>query len=125
EGADSTVTDTFAITASDGTASVSTNLVATVNGANDTPVLASLSGFSFTDTSADDSFSDSTGTASATDRDSGQTLTYGITGGSADTSVSGYTHSLAGTYGTLYINSSSGAYTYDVTDSAVEGADST
>ncbi|MCE2517999.1 MAG: VCBS domain-containing protein, partial [Alphaproteobacteria bacterium] len=124
EGVKTTVTDQFTISVSDGSLTNDQILTTTINGANDAPILGSLSGFSFTDTSADDSFSDTTGTASATDRDSGETISYTISGGNSDTSVSGYTHSLAGSYGTLYINSSSGAYLYDVTDSAVEGASS-
>ena len=87
-------------------------------------MLASLSGISFTDTSGDDSFSAASATASGSDRDSADTLTYAISGQSADTSQSGYTHAAGGTYGTLYINSGTGAYKYIPTDSAVEGASS-
>ena len=71
---------------SDGTASTNQTLTATVTGANDDPVLGSLSGISVADTSADDSFSATTASLSASDRDSGDTLSYAITGGSADSS---------------------------------------
>ena len=120
EGATSSQTDSFTLSLSDGTATATQSLTATIGGVNDTPVLAALSGISFTDTSGDDSFSVSTATASGSDRDSGDTLTFGVTGGSADTSRSGFTHSYAGSYGTLYINSSSGAYEYVPNDSAIE-----
>ena len=120
EGATSSQTDSFTLSLSDGTATATQSLTATIGGVNDTPVLAALSGISFTDTSGDDSFSVSTATASGSDRDSGDTLTYGVMGGSADTSRSGFTHSYAGTYGTLYVNSATGAYEYVPNDSAIE-----
>ena len=63
----------------------------------------------FSDTSGDDSFSNETGTLTGSDADSGDTLTYAISGQSADTSQSGYTHAASGSYGTLYINSNTGA----------------
>ena len=92
---------------------------------NDTPGLAAITGIAFTDTSSDDTFSAATASLSASDRDSGDSLTYSISGGSADTSLSGYTHSASGSYGTLYVNSSSGAYSYVPNDSAIEGLTST
>ena len=125
EGLTGTQTDSFTMSVSDGTASASQSLVATVNGANDTPGLAAITGIAFTDTSSDDTFSAATASLSASDRDSGDSLTYSISGGSADTSLSGYTHSASGTYGTLYVNSSSGAYSYVPNDSAIEGLTST
>ena len=76
----------------------------------------------FTDTSGDDSFSNETGALAATDSDSGDTLTYSISGQSADSSQTGYTHARTGTFGTLYINSTSGVYRYIPNDSALEGA---
>ena len=121
EGATTSQTDSFTLSVSDGTASASQTLTATVGGVNDTPVLASLSGVSFTDTANDDSFTAATATAGGSDRDTSDTLVYSITGQSADSSQTGYTHSVGGTYGTLYINSSSGAYTYVPNDSAIEG----
>ena len=107
EGLTGAQTDSFTMSVSDGTASASQSLVATVNGVNDTPGLAAITGIAFTDTSSDDTFSAATASLSASDRDSGDSLTYSISGGSADTSLSGYTHSASGTYGTLYVNSSS------------------
>ena len=58
-------------------------------------------------------------TLTGSDSNSGDTLTYSVSGGSADTSVSGFTHSRT-RYGTLYVNSSSGAYRYVPNDSAIE-----
>ena len=125
EGAASTVTDTFTVSASDGTAASTSDFVATITGANDTPTLASISGITVTDTSADDTFTATSASLSGSDRDTGQTLTYSISGGSADTSLSGFTHSSSGTYGQLYVNSSTGAYRFVPDDTAVEALTST
>src|SRR5207245_2843739 len=46
------------------------------------------------------------------DRDAGDTATYSITGGSADTSHAGFDQSASSAYGTLYLNSSTGAYSF-------------
>jgi len=105
---------------SDGTATAVQTLTTTITGVDDIPILASLSGITKTDTADDDSFTSDVASMSVTERDTGDTLTYAITGGSSDTSRSGFTHSLAGTYGTVYINSSSGAYEYVPNDATIE-----
>ena len=121
EGTKTAVSDSFTLAVSDGTASATQTLTASVSGADDAPGLAALSGFTFNDTAADDSFSNGTGTASGTERDTADTLVYSITGGSSDNGLSGYDVSRTGTYGTLYLNSASGAYAYVPNDSAIEG----
>lgn len=105
-------TETFSITVSDSRKSASQTLTIGVTGVNDTPQLSVISSVLFDDTSAADSFSTSSDNLDATDRDDGQSFAYSVIGASADTSRSGYTHSLAGDYGTLYLNASSGAYAY-------------
>ena len=120
EGTKTSVSDSFTLAVSDGSASVTQTLTASISGANDAPSLAALSGFSFNDSAADDSFSNATGTAVGSDRDSGETLTYAITGGSASNALSGYDLSLAGSYGVLFLNSSTGAYSYVPNDTAIE-----
>ena len=120
EGLKTTETDIFTLVASDGSATASQTLTATLTGANDIPTLADLTTISFVDTANDDSFSTSTGAANGRDRDTGDTLAYGIDGGQA-TSVSGFTHEKVGTYGTFYINASSGDYQYIPLDNAIEG----
>ena len=47
-------------------------------------------------------------------------LTYGIAGGGSS-SLAGYDVALAGSYGTLHVNSSSGAYVYVANAAAIEG----
>ena len=100
--------ETFAVTVSDGALSASANLVVNITAANDTPALTTPTAIATVDTAAADSFNNSTGTLSATDRDTGATFIYGITGGT----VSGTTSTLVGNYGTLAVNSASGAYTF-------------
>ena len=75
---------------------------------NTVPVLGSISGLAFSDTSSDDSFTNETGALTATDSDSGDVLTYSISGGSANNGLAGYDLARSGSYGTLYLNSSTG-----------------
>ena len=124
EGSKTSVSEDFTLSVSDGSANSTQTLTATINGADDATSLAALTGFSFTDTSGDDSFSNATGTATGSDRDTSDTLTYAITGGSADSSLAGYDLARTGTYGKLHLNSSSGNYAYVPDDSAIEGSKS-
>ncbi|MBM3273251.1 hypothetical protein FJY94_08455, partial [Candidatus Kaiserbacteria bacterium] len=96
-------------------ASAATTAVANLNNA---PTLSSVTAASYTDTSAYDTFSNTSGTLSGADTD-GDALTYGIsggtTGGSASISSVTYDVSLAGSYGTLYVVSTGtdkGKYVY-------------
>ena len=117
------LTDTFTVTTIDGTAQ---QITVTINGTNDTPILsASLTSATYTDTAADDTFAAVTGTLSSTDRDAGDSATYSIAGQVADLSLAGYTVSKASAYGTLYLNSTSGAYTFVPNDTAIEGLKTT
>jgi VCBS repeat-containing protein len=110
--------DSFTFTVSDGSLSTTTTgFTINITGVNDTPVLAAVTSGSLTDTAANDSFSNITGTLAGSDRDTGSTLTYGITGGT----VNAGTSTLAGTYGSLSVNISTGAYTYTPTASAING----
>jgi VCBS repeat-containing protein len=95
------------------------SLTITINGVNDAPVLTAPTSASYTDTSATDTFSNTTGTLSASDRDTGATLSYGISSGTTagSTLIGGVTYdvSKAGTYGTLYVVSTGadkGKYVY-------------
>ncbi|MEH1948251.1 MAG: DUF4347 domain-containing protein [Nostoc sp.] len=74
---------------------------------------------SFTDTANDDTFTAQTGTLAVSDPD-GQTLTYGITDGT----VNGTTVTKTGTYGTLSLDTSTGAYTFTPVDTAIEALSS-
>src|SRR5436305_13513235 len=83
--------------------------------ADDTPTLsASVTSATLTDTAANDAFAGVTGTLSTADRDTGDTATYSITGGASDTSHADFDVSKTSAYGTLYLNSSSGAYSFEI-----------
>jgi len=118
--------ETFTVTATDnGGGSGNATLTVNVTGANDTPTLSAPSAASYTDTSATDTFSNTTGTLSGADRDTGASQTYGIstgtTGGTTDIGGTIYDVSKAGTYGTLYVKSSTGAYVYVPNASTING----
>ena len=108
--------DSFTFTLADGAGgSTTTGYTVNITGVNDTPVLTAVTSGSLTDTAANDSFSNITGTLAGSDRDSGQTLTYGITGGT----VTAGTSTRTGSYGSLSVIAASGAYTYTPTASAI------
>ena len=86
----------------------------TVTQINDNPTLASISPKTYTDTSAFDDFTNHSATLSGTDEEGG-TLTYGLTGAT----VSGSTATLVNTYGTLTLNTSTGAFTFAPNDNAI------
>ena len=90
---------------------------------NATPTLTTPSTITYTDTAADDTFPNSTGTLSATDTD-GTISSFGISGGTAgSTTIEGTTYDVSkvGTYGTLYVNSAtaSRAYVYVPNSTAI------
>jgi VCBS repeat-containing protein len=79
------------------------------------PTLNAVTGPTEIDTVVFDSFTATSGTFVASSADSGATLTFGISGGTAgSTQLGGVTYdvSKAGPYGTLYVNSATGAYTF-------------
>ncbi len=81
------------------------------------PELSAPAAITFTDTAFNDSFAEAIGTLAATDADSGDTLTYGLSGG---TDIGGGQFSLTGAYGTLTLDSATGGYTFIADDAALE-----
>ena len=113
-------TETFAVTASDGTQTGTNNLTINITGANDAPVVIAPTAIALVDTAAADTFANQTGTLSASDAE-GSSLTYGITGSVAGATVGGvvYDVSKVGTYGTLYVKSTTGEYVFVANAAAV------
>jgi VCBS repeat-containing protein len=111
-----TTGEDFTVTASESGLTGTQTLRVNVTGVNDAPVLATPSAISLTDTTAYDTlFSSTTGTLSASDVDTGSSVTFGLTSSAASTFTNnGVTFNLqsTGKYGTLYVNSSSGAYVF-------------
>jgi VCBS repeat-containing protein len=107
-----TVTDAGAIGSPRTSAGATSTIQLTA--VNDAPVLATPATLNYTDSAAPDSFSASTGTLSARDAE-GQTVIYGIAGGS----VAGGVSTLAGRHGSLSLNTVTGAYTYTPNAAAI------
>jgi hypothetical protein len=116
-GPTSGTSETFTVTTSDGTTSASATYTVNITGANDTPTLTTPTAASYTDTSVNNSFGNDTGTLTGSDRDTGQTLSYGISGGT----VASGSSTLAGNFGTLSVNTSTGVYTYTPDAVAING----
>ncbi|WP_275787390.1 beta strand repeat-containing protein [Pararhizobium gei] len=97
----------------------------TVTPTNDTPVLiAPVTEITYTDTSGDDGFGTVGDVLTVDDPDSGDTATYGVAGRSVS-SVSGFDIQRVGLYGTLLLNSVTGAYEYRPNDGAIEALTTT
>jgi VCBS repeat-containing protein len=91
-------------------------VVVSVTNVNEAPVFTpSTASITYTDTSATDSFSSSSGTFIATDVDTAPPLTYGIAGGT----LSGGVVTKMGSYGTLAVTASTGAYTFTPNNSGI------
>src|SRR5262249_12319153 len=74
------------------------------------------------DTIVFDTFSATSGTFGASSSTGPATLTYGISGGTVGNTIVGgatYNGSEAGEFGTLYVNSATGAYTFVPDDDAI------
>ncbi|MEI7748025.1 MAG: VCBS domain-containing protein [Chlorobiaceae bacterium] len=99
-------------------AQTSTSYTINLTGANDAPTLASVTSGSI----AEDALASTTshanlsGTLVGADLDNDKVLTYGISTGSVTAGVS----TLAGSYGTLTVNTTTGAYNYAKDAAAVE-----
>ena len=120
EAVKTSASEVFSLVASDGSASDSALLTVNISGSNDTPALsASVTSLTVTDTAANDQPEPTTGQLTASDRDAPETAIYGVSGGSSDTSRSGYDTKRIGNYGTLYLNSGTGAYEYVPQSTAV------
>jgi VCBS repeat-containing protein len=114
--------ETFTVASADGSDTETITITITITGTNDAPTLAaSVSSGSYNDTSIDNTFASIDGTLTVTDIDVDDTHAFSISGGGTDNSLSGFTHSKLGTYGSLYVNELTGAYRFVPSDAAIEG----
>lgn len=116
-----TVTKTITITTStaDTTPIVhSSTKTLTITEVNDTVTLATPVTISYTDTDGEDAFSATSGTLVASDNDGGTVFSYSVEGA---TSNGDGTFTKVGTYGSLTINGSTGAYTYTPDSTQING----
>ena len=110
-GASSSETETFSVQVTDGSNTpTAQNLSFTIKGANDAPTLTVPTGGSVTE---DAVASTITGSLTSSDPENA-TLTYLMPGKTADEG----SYSVTGTYGTLVLDASTGAYTYTLNNSA-------
>ena len=108
------------VTASSSGGTATHTVTVAVVDVNEKPVVGSIDSQTLVDTTAVDTFADRTGTFTATDEDTGDTsLTFSVVGGSADSSETGFDQSVSNTYGTLFYNSTSGAWKFVVDAAAV------
>ena len=121
--------DVFTFTVTDGQAPVdrtlTINIDVTNSGINHAPTLAVVTGLTFVDSADADTFTAATGALVGADVDDNTTLTYGITGGDTDNSLVGYNLSKVATYGTLYVNTLSGAYDFVPDNNAINALKTT
>jgi VCBS repeat-containing protein len=86
------------------------------------PTLNAITGPTEIDTTVFDVFTATSGTFLASSPNSGATLTFGINGGTAGSTVIdgvNYDVSRAGPYGTLYVDSTTGSYTFVPSNDAI------
>ena len=108
--------ESFTVTVSDGTTTVSKFLTFNINGVNDLPVLDQPASQQIDDTDQLDTFSEVTGTLAASDIETDQEdLRFGIEGG--ESLVEDV--SLLGAYGTLKVIKATGEYTYTPDSAAI------
>lgn len=113
-----TLTESFNyVIASTGNSQTDTaTLVLTIEGSNDSPTLAAIDPVTLIDTSANDVFSDISGNLVASDLDGGTIpLAYGVLGGVVSNGIS----TVNGTYGSLSVNTTTGAYNYTPNATAI------
>ncbi|MDO6565421.1 VCBS domain-containing protein, partial [Amphritea sp. 1_MG-2023] len=116
------VSDLFTLTVTDADgALVTQTFTVNVTGADDAPTLDAIISGSIAEVDQSSSTTDAnlSGTLSGADVDDGDTLTYGIDTGA----VTGTTATLAGTYGTLILDTSTGDYSYSKDAAAIEALD--
>lgn len=111
------VTVTYRVTASDGllTTPAGRDVVVTITGTNDIPTLQVPAAITLVDTAVTDPFSAVSGQLVGQDPD--DALTYGIDGAT----VAGTTATRVGTYGTLTVDTVTGAYTFTPDAAAING----
>ena len=120
----STVTDSFTVQVTDGTATALSTASFSIQGANDAPVLTTPSVNNLSDSSAVDAFANVTSTLSATDPEAAS-LTYTLNGTTSgeNYTIGGvtYTRKQLGSYGVLYFLPTTAAYVYAPNATPING----
>ncbi|WP_406647561.1 VCBS domain-containing protein [Aliisedimentitalea scapharcae] len=117
------VQDVFDLGVSDGTATVASTLTIAITGSNDAPTFVfAPTVLPLSDTPNDDTFATIDGVVVVDDIDTGDFPALSLDGGSS-TLEAGFTHESIGQFGTLYFNSTNGAFRFAPNDAAIEGLD--
>ena len=124
EALEGNTSETFTLKVTDGSSATdSKTLTIDLAGAEDAPVVTAVVA-DYTDTVADDTLNDSTGALSVSSRDGDSSFTFALSGSSATGQLDFDLKNTSSGYGTLYLNSSTGAYKFVADDSAIEGLES-
>jgi VCBS repeat-containing protein len=92
---------------------------------NDAPTIsATVLSSTLADTTAKDAFTTVTGALTTTDVDLGAVHVYTLDGGASSGALAGYDTAKAGAYGTLFLNSASGAYAFVPDSNAINALSS-
>lgn len=91
---------------------VEKEIVLTINGTNDLPLIGAFTSPSYVDTAGVDAFPESNGRFTASDVDADDVVTWIIRDQQADPGRAGFDHSKAGDYGVLWLNSLTGDRVY-------------
>ncbi|MBX9255285.1 DUF4114 domain-containing protein [Desmonostoc muscorum CCALA 125] len=108
--------DNFTFSVSDGSLSATQPFAVNITDVNHPPTLQAVTPANLINTPANDTFTDITGTLVGADDDIGTKFVYGIIGGN----VTGNTSTLTGNYGTLSLDTQTGAYTYTPNATAID-----
>lgn len=124
EALEASTSESFTFRVTDGSnASATQSLTITFDGAEDKPEVTAVVG-SYSDTAANDSFDDMTGTLSVSSRDGDTSFLFALDGSSATPDgaekTAGFDLQRTDTYGMLYLNSLTGAYKFIANDGAIE-----
>lgn len=120
EALEANASEGFTLSVTDGSnASDSVTLTINLTGAQDAPDVAPVVA-SYTDSAVDDNFADKTGTLSVTSRDGDTSFTFALAGSSASQAAGYDLQNTSSAYGTLYLNSTTGAYKFVANDGAIE-----
>jgi VCBS repeat-containing protein len=114
EGRKTDSSEVFTLVVTDsGSATDTKTVTINITGANDAPVLNAVTSGSVAEVDQSSRTTDAglNGTLTSTDRDSAETLSYGISGTGVTNNGNG-TVSKVGAFGTMTVNTSTGAYSY-------------
>ena len=125
EALEASASENFTLKVTDSSSSTATQtLTITLDGAEDKPEVAAVVA-SYEDTAADDIFADKASTLSVSSRDGDTSFVFALDGSSATPDgaekTAGYDlQNTSSVYGTLYLNSLTGAYKFVANDNAIE-----